>query len=235
VDVTNETSWSVAGGIGTIETTGQEFPGLFTATNAGSGTVSASYSGYTANASVTVSSTGVIAFTGDSTNFTCCYLWCCYSDMSYCASSPTLSCSEAQYPSEAGLYCTPSPSSTWVNLCSANAGERAPCADFLEWTTPSLEPGTYEINGLAACAAYGSCSGYSCQADLYIDNNYVTSFTFTDTDTSDREFTPSTYSYNVGTMSGSYTIRLVNVADCYDGPDNDLNFIMHDINLVKTS
>lgn len=119
-----------------------------------------------------------------------------------------------------------------MDLCSSSSNHSP---DFVEWTTVNLTNGTYEINGLAACASWGTCAG-SCEAYLYIDGNYKTTFIFTDTNTSDGNvYTPSTYSYNASSLSGVHTAKLVFTNDCFAESSGDRNFILHDINFVKSS
>ena len=162
-------------------------------------------------------------FIGDSTNFTCCHLWCCYRGSPYCDATGIPGCSQG-VQTDGGTFCRPSQNATLVDLCGSG--------DYLEWTTPDLAGGNYTINITAGCVAWGSCANPPvCTAELYIDGAQRGSLTFRDTDVSDKKLTRSNYTYNA-TLSGTHTIRVYYSDDCFGGSSGDRNFYLYGINIT---
>lgn len=161
---------------------------------------------------------------GDARNFTCCKLWCCYPGSQYCDSVGMPGCSESTQRTDGGVYCRPSQNAAWMSMCGD--------ADFIEWTTPNLEQGSYTLNVTGGCVAWGGCADPAyCTGDLMMDGVKRTTLVFRDTNTADKGLTASNYTFEMGELGGVHTFRVYYTNDCFSGTSGDRNFYLWGINL----
>ena len=164
-------------------------------------------------------------FYGDSTNMSCCSLWCCGANYPYCGTAGMPGCVGARQTTAGGNYnCQPSLAPENIGMC----GE----GDFVEWTTPDLELRNYTINVTAGCMAYGSCTGDgTCSLTLSVDGRRVSTLKIRDFDNADKSFSVDNQTY-FAELEGVHSIRVTYNNDCFAGSSGDRNLYARSINIT---
>ena len=166
-----------------------------------------------------------VVFFGDSTNMSCCSLWCCGANYPYCGLEGMPGCVGARQTTAGGNYkCQPNSEPTNIGMCGSG--------DFVEWTTPDLELRNYTINVTAGCMAYGDCTGDgTCALTLSVDGRGVSTLKIRDFDNNDKSFSVDNQTY-FAELEGVHSIRVTYNNDCFAGSSGDRNLYTRSINIT---